>query len=112
MIIKPANIKEYPKIIGQIKKFFTQNSDVKYQVNNSKESTIWQRRYWEHTIRDEIDLYRHLDYIHFNPIKHGYVKNVIDWEYSSFDKFVKNKYYEPDWCNFSDKYNILNMNLE
>ena len=72
-----------------------------------RESTIWQRRYWEHTIRDKNDLYKHLDYIHYNPIKHGYVKSAKDWKYSSFNKFVKMNYYEPNWCNFEDKYDIL-----
>jgi putative transposase len=49
-----------------------------------KESTIWQRRFWEHQIRDEQDYAIHMDYIHFNPVKHGYVQNVIDWQYSTF----------------------------
>lgn len=112
MIIKPKNINEYPKIIGQIKMYFTKNSKVKYETNNNRESNIWQRRYWEHTIKDENDLYRHLDYIHFNPIKHGYIKKAVDWEHSSFNKFVKMGYYEQNWCNFEDTHNILNMDLD
>lgn len=112
MIIKPEIINEYPKIIGKIKVYFTKNANIEYEMNNNRESTIWQRRYWEHTIRDENDLYKHLDYIHYNPIKHGYVKRAKDWKYSSFDKFVKMGYYEQDWCNFTDKNNILNTDLE
>lgn len=112
MIIKPDNINEYPKIIGQIKSYFTKNVNIEYEINNNREATIWQRRYWEHTISDENDLYRHLDYIHFNPVKHGYVKSVKEWMFSSFAKFVKMKYYEPDWCNFNDTHDILNMDLE
>lgn len=112
MIIKPACISDYPKIIGQIKVNFTKNSNIEYKTNNNRESTIWQRRYWEHTIRDEDDLYRHMNYIHYNPIKHGYIERVSDWEYSSFHKFVKLGYYESDWCNFYDKYNILEMDIE
>lgn len=112
MIIKPKNINDYPKIIGQIKSHFTKNVNIEYEMNNNREATIWQRRHWEHTIRDEEDLYKHLDYIHYNPIKHGYVKSVKEWKYSSFNKFVKLKLYEQDWCNVEDKYGISNMDLE
>jgi len=53
------------------------------------ERGIWQRRYWEHTIRDEADFARHLDYIHINPVKHGLVTRVGDWPYSSLHRMVK-----------------------
>ena len=53
-----------------------------------REKGIWQRRYWEHVIRDETDLERHVDYIHFNPVKHGLVSRVSDWPYSSFHRYV------------------------
>ena len=111
MIIKPENIKEYPKIIGSVKSNFTKLSNLEHSINNNRESNIWQRRYWEHTIRDENDLYKHIDYIHYNSIKHHNIAPK-DWEYSSFKKFVKNGYYEIDWCNFEDKYNIKDMNIE
>ena len=61
------------------------------------ERGIWQRRFWEHMIRDELDLSRHLDYIHFNPVKHGYVDCPIDWKHSSFSKFVKTEWYHTRW---------------
>jgi putative transposase len=54
-----------------------------------KESTIWQRRYWEHLIRDEQDYVIHMDYLHYNPVKHGYVKSVIEWPYSTFHQYVR-----------------------
>jgi putative transposase len=50
------------------------------------ENRIWQRRFWDHLIRDELDLQRHLAYLHWNPVKHGYVKRVIDWPYSTFHR--------------------------
>ncbi len=62
-----------------------------------RERGIWQCRFWEHMIRDENDFNRHLDYIHWNPVKHGYVTNVIDWPHSSFHKFVKMGWYSENW---------------
>ncbi|MCP3921369.1 MAG: transposase [Desulfobacterales bacterium] len=64
---------------------------------NRKESTIWQRRYWEHQIRDQDDYNNHIDYIHYNPVKQKLVKNVKDWEYSTFHRFVKSDIYRGDW---------------
>ncbi len=53
------------------------------------EYNVWQRRFWEHTVRDEADLLAHVDYIHYNPVKHGLVTRVSDWPYSSFHRFVR-----------------------
>jgi len=54
---------------------------------------IWQRRFWEHQIRDESDLQRHVDYIHFNPVKHGLVRHVEDWPWSTYHKYTKKGFY-------------------
>ncbi len=62
-----------------------------------REKGIWQRRYWEHVIRDDADLARHVDYIHFNPVKHGLVQRVCDWPHSSFHQFVKRGDLPADW---------------
>jgi putative transposase len=61
------------------------------------ERRIWQRRYWEHTLRDERDYSRHVDYIHFNPVKHRLVTQVKDWRYSSFLRMVRLGAYPVDW---------------
>ncbi len=61
------------------------------------ERGIWQRRFWEHVIRDEQDYQRHFDYIHFNPVKHGYVEHARDWPYSSFHRWVEHGLYPRDW---------------
>ena len=58
---------------------------------------IWQPRFWEHLIRDQYDFERHLDYIHFNPLRHGYVAAPGDWPYSSFMRYVERGWYPPDW---------------
>jgi putative transposase len=62
-----------------------------------REKGIWQRRYWVHTIRDDADLDRHIDYIHFNPVKHGHVTRVADWPHSSFHRFVERGWLAADW---------------
>ena len=68
-------------------------------VRNTKgKCNLWQRRYWEHTIRDEADFERHVDYIHYNPVKHGLVGRVADWPYSSFHRFVRQGACSPDWA--------------
>ncbi|MGZ8257332.1 MAG: REP-associated tyrosine transposase [Gallionella sp.] len=63
-----------------------------------REKGIWQRRFWEHQIRDDLDLQRHVDYIHFNPVKHGYVARVVDWPYSSFHRYVVDGICRDDWA--------------
>jgi putative transposase len=62
-----------------------------------REAAIWQRRFWEHVIKDEYDLDTHLDYIHYNPVKHGFVDRPIDWSWSSFRRFVNQGVYDEDW---------------
>jgi len=62
------------------------------------ERGIWQRRFWEHTLRDEDDYARHVDYIHFNPVKHGHVGCVRDWPYSSFHRMVREGILPEDWA--------------
>jgi putative transposase len=62
------------------------------------ERGIWQRRYWEHLIRDEADHVRHVDYIHINPVKHGLVPRVADWQHSSFHRFVQAGMLPEDWA--------------
>ena len=62
------------------------------------ERGIWQRRFWEHTIRDDRDYAAHVDYIHINPLKHRLVQRVSDWPYSSFHRFVAEEIYPRDWA--------------
>ena len=58
---------------------------------------LWQSRFWEHCLRDERDVAQHIDYIHFNPVKHGLVQQVCDWPYSSFHKHVASGIYPANW---------------
>jgi len=62
-----------------------------------RERGLWQRRYWEHLIRDDNDLSRHVDYIHYNPVKHGMVQRAIDWPHSSIHRYVRLEWLNDDW---------------
>lgn len=61
------------------------------------EKGIWQRRFYEHTVRDDVDLRSVVDYVHFNPVKHSFAANVKDWPFSSFHRFVRDGLLPPDW---------------
>jgi putative transposase len=61
------------------------------------ERGIWQPRFWEHTIRDDRDFRQHVDYVHFNPVKHRHVNRVTDWPYSTFHRYVRDGILPPDW---------------
>ena len=61
------------------------------------ESSVWQRRFWEHKIRDEHDFKCHMDYLHFNPVKHGLVGRIADWPHSTFHRYVRAGVYDVDW---------------
>ena len=63
------------------------------------ERGIWQRRFWEHTIRDDADYAAHIDYVHINPVKHGLVERVAQWPYSSFHRAVAMDLYPLDWAS-------------
>ncbi len=84
----------------QIKSYFTKSlikEGVKITKDHRGEYHLWQRRFWEHRIRDESDFQAHIDYIHFNPVKHGYVSSAKEWPYSSFHRYVQNKVLQENW---------------
>jgi putative transposase len=60
---------------------------------------IWQKRFWEHTIRDDLDYRAHMDYVHFNPVKHGLVAHPAEWPHSTFHKCLALGLYEPAWAS-------------
>lgn len=118
MILKPDIISEYPRIITSIKYYFSKNINnvgqecPTYGYTNKRERGIFQRRYYEHTIKSEDEYNNHINYIHFNPVKHGLVNAVKDWEYSSFHKFVKKGFYEENWGSETDIESIKNLDFE
>lgn len=106
----PSNDRDYSKRVGRLKVLFTQSlrgrqalpQHVSLSRRKHRESDVWQRRFWEHTITDETDLANHFDYLHYNPVKHGLVQCPHEWQYSSFHRYVQKGAYNRDWgcrCN-------------
>jgi putative transposase len=89
--IKAFFTKEYFRRVGEVPTKPTAS------MRNKGEKGTWQRRFWEHTIRDEGDYRLHCDYIHYNPVKHGFVKAPRDWPHSSFHEFVEKGFYSESW---------------
>ena len=88
-------------IVANLKAGFSRQLPKGEFVSNSRlakrERGIWQRRYWEHTIRHQQDFANHMDYIHYNPVKHGHVVAAKDWPYSTFQRCVQQGIYPLDW---------------
>ena len=115
ILITTKNAYDIPKIIGAFKSNFSKNfllniNQTSAQIDR-REKGIWQRKYYDHIIRNEQDFNKHLDYIHYNSVKH-YNIAPKEWKFSSFLKFVNDGFYDYNWCNFEDKNKILNLNLE
>jgi putative transposase len=99
----PQDDDDFSKRWRLIKSYFTRKVDsrfkqIPFQSRRKKlEQAVWQRRFWEHLIRDEKDMLKHVEYIHYNPVKHGLVAAPRDWIYSSFHSYVKKGTYSLDW---------------
>ncbi|OAI10636.1 hypothetical protein A1359_16065 [Methylomonas lenta] len=95
---------------GLIKAYFSRNITKSERISKSRdkrgERGLWQRRFWEHLIRDEADYQQHVDYIHWNPVKHGWVERVKDWTHSSFHGYVQRGLYPENWGNDIDFYKV------
>nr|WP_202401892.1 transposase [Pseudomonas oryzihabitans] len=103
----PDDDGDYPLRWSLIKAGFSRQLPPLETVNLSRrlkrERGIWQRRYWEHRIRDEQDLQRHFDYIHFNPVKHGHARRAVEWPYSSIHRYVRAGVLPADWAGQRDE---------
>ena len=97
----PDGDTDYPMRWGLIKAGFSRALPKVEKIGQSRtkkgERGIWQRRYWEHMIRDDLDLERHVDYIHYNPVKHGCVRRAMDWEFSTFHRYVRAGWIPENW---------------
>jgi putative transposase len=102
----PDGDSDFSRRIAHIKSAFTRSflaSEGDEQTRSTsrlrhRTRAVWLRRFWEHTIRDEADRTGHLDYIHYNPVKHGYVDCPHAWPHSSFHRFALQRNYQRDWC--------------
>jgi len=97
----PLGDTDYPTRWALIKSGFSRKLPRTEYISTSRnkkgERGIWQRRYWEHQIRDDDDFARHVDYIHYNPVKHGHVKSPCDWVHSSIHRFIQEGILPPNW---------------
>ena len=97
----PEDTDDYSTRWRLIKSEFSKSIEKGELVSKSRqrkgERGIWQRRFWEHLIRDDSDFQNHVDYIHYNPVKHGYVEQVKAWQYSSFHRWVEKGVYTENW---------------
>jgi putative transposase len=96
----PEGDADYPNRWRLIKRRFTDaviKSGTPIARHQNGEFALWERRFWEHTIRDESDLERHVDHVYFNPVRHGLVTRVRDWPHSSFHGYVRRGLLPQDW---------------
>lgn len=99
----PPDDTSYSQRISFIKSAFSRQIEPMECINSSRrtkrERGIWQRRFWEHLIRDEQDYEKHLDYIHYNPVKHGHVKSPSEWPHSSIHRYVNSGILPANWAS-------------
>ena len=97
----PPGDNRFPTRWRLIKANFSQRVPRLEKINSSRKSKgergLWQRRYWEHLIRSDLDYHRHVDYIHYNPVKHGYVKKPGHWPYSGIHGYIAKGLLSADW---------------
>ncbi len=101
---------EFSQRWNTIKRYFS--LEMQGETNNRREKNIWQRRFWEHLVRDEDDLQRCFDYVYYNPVKHNYVKKPFDWPYSTFRRDVTKGYYDKHWGSNEEPHQIKDLNYE
>ena len=92
--VRWRKIKRHVSLVGR--ETYKRTEWVSASKKKHRESTVWQRRYWEHQIRDQADFNRHVDYIHYNPVKHGLCHQPIKWPYSTMQRYVKEGRYSKD----------------
>jgi len=91
----PEGYADFSSRWREIKKATSRQIDT--ATNDRNERPVWQRRFWEHAIRDEEDWRKHMDYLHYNPVKHRLAKRPGDWQWSSFARAVSKGWYEASW---------------
>ncbi len=105
----PANDNNFSTRWRLIKNYFSR--EINAIKNKRHEKLVWQRRFWEHLIKDESDFEKHMDYIHYNPVKHGYTKSPADWPFSSFREMINRGFYDLTWGSHAPE-SIIDMDIE
>jgi putative transposase len=93
----PVNDRDYTARWGWLKKEVTKTVN-EFSPRGRVRRTLWQRRFWEHRVRDRVDLHAHYDYIHYNPVRHGLVDGPADWPWSSVHRFIADGIYPVNWA--------------
>jgi putative transposase len=106
----PQNDSDFSKRWNTLKRYFSLG--IESDSNHRREKQVWQRRFWEHLVRDEKDLERCLDYIYYNPVKHGYVQKPIEWRYSTFKRDVEKGLYDKEWGSIVEPRHIAELDFE
>lgn len=109
-LIRPEGDADFSRIMQSVKLRFTRRYKLHHGITGNL--ALWQRRFWDHMIRDEDDLRRHLDYIHYNPAKHDYVTEPAGYRWSSFPAYLAKGHYPPAWAASGVPENIASLNLE
>ena len=95
LMLRPTGASNFSAIMHSLKPNFTK--DYKSELGIVGRMKFWQKRFWDHVIRDEEDFQRHLDYVHYNPVKHGLVEHPEDWPYSSYRVWKSRGFYPERW---------------
>ena len=100
----------FSPILHSVKRNYTRNFKKAHHITTPM--SLWQPRFWDHVIRDEDDLQRHFDYIHWNPVKHGLVARPQDWAQSTYRHWLEHGYYEPGWGCAEKPLTVEDMEFE
>ena len=100
----------FSSVLHSIKRNFTLNYKQAHQISGV--CNVWQARFWDHVIRDECDFKNHFDYIHWNPVKHGFVSRPENWIYSTYRHWLEHGYYEKGWGHTDEPSNTREMSFE
>ena len=109
LLIKPDVSTNVTKILHSAQRNFTVN--LKKEKNINQQLHLWQHRFWDHVIRDQADLEQHFDYIHYNPVKHGYVTKPEKWQFSSYQYWLEGGYYPKGW-GYTEPQTIADLDFE
>jgi putative transposase len=110
LMLMDAVCDTFSTVMHSVKRNYTLNYKHVHELGSTV--NLWQDRFWDHVVRNEQDFKNHFDYIHWNPVKHGYVTHPEDWIYSTYRHWLERGYYEAGWGDADEPANISDMNPE